>query len=398
MTKDGNLLVVQSGSSSAVSNTVLHGVLTEALNHAENIEEIYGARHGFAEMGKGNFVDLASLPQRWAKKLLYTPGCVLGIESTAFRDSSFDENTLATLREFQIRYLVCIGDKSSIRMGKALAEKAKKLGYDFRWVMAPCSSHNDLPISDHSLGYGSMLKYLGASLSAFENKQVSEGVRMSVYEIGGGNSGWLAAGSSLVKSKHFKIENPFVLCLPEQPFREEHFLQVVTHRMQSQGYVVVVTNDQLVDSEGNYIVGNGERKSASDTLSDLLTRQLKVHVGCGRCDLSTAPLSPFISLRDQREAVLVGQESVRALLEGQTDVSATLVRNKSEDDGVEVTFVPSQSILEGTKFFPADWLVENEFWPDSAFLRYALPLIQGEVATVYEKGIPHLASPVGEEI
>ncbi len=388
----GNLLIIQSGVSSAVSNATLYGVLTESLNY-EVIEEIYGIKHGFEGLLKGRFLDLASLSQQWVKKLLHTAGCVLGTESPFFKAEQINESIIQGLKERNIRFVVCVGDKDSISLCKQLLLLARKVNYEVQVIAIPHSSYNDLPISDHSLGYGSYLKYLNAYLSDLENSVVGGNIKVGVCEVSGGASGWLVAGSSLVKNKHFKIENPYVVCLPEQPFNEDSFIQAVTDRIQSQGYALVITNNNLVNEDGEYIVFEDKKAlSAGDYLSNLVSSHLKVSVSNTKCNLNMAPLSTFISLQDQQEAILCGKETVKALLNGENEKSVVLIKGDSENYTVEVSFVTFQEMLENTKFFPADWILENAFWLNFQFLKYALPLIQGEINLAHEKGIPSLAS------
>ena len=73
----GNVLILQSGESTVVSNAILAGTITESLNHSV-IEEVYGVLGGFPGICKEDFIDLAEESQQVVRGLRYTPGTALG--------------------------------------------------------------------------------------------------------------------------------------------------------------------------------------------------------------------------------------------------------------------------------------------------------------------------------
>ncbi|MDR1303459.1 MAG: 6-phosphofructokinase, partial [Puniceicoccales bacterium] len=73
----GNVLAVQMECLSPVSNAVLSGIISEALNY-ENVGEIYGSINGFCGILNRDLIDLASQPQQIIRDLAFTPGAALG--------------------------------------------------------------------------------------------------------------------------------------------------------------------------------------------------------------------------------------------------------------------------------------------------------------------------------
>ena len=56
-----NLIVGQSGGPTAVINGSLYGVVTEAMRHTEEIDEIYGMINGIEGFLNGHMMDMRSL-------------------------------------------------------------------------------------------------------------------------------------------------------------------------------------------------------------------------------------------------------------------------------------------------------------------------------------------------
>lgn len=59
-----NLIIGQSGGPTAVINGSLYGVVTEAMRHTEEIDEIYGMIKGIEGFLNGHMMDMRSLMKR----------------------------------------------------------------------------------------------------------------------------------------------------------------------------------------------------------------------------------------------------------------------------------------------------------------------------------------------
>ena len=70
-----NLIVGQSGGPTAVINGSLYGVVTEAMRHTEEIDEIYGMINGIEGFLNGHMMDMRSLIETNERTLLtpYNP-------------------------------------------------------------------------------------------------------------------------------------------------------------------------------------------------------------------------------------------------------------------------------------------------------------------------------------
>ena len=387
--KSGNLLILQSGVPSVVGNAVLYGMLSEALNY-EDIEEVYGAYNGFEGILSENFIDLAALSSKKANLLLSTEGYALRSESGNFYGSTEDfAKCVDVLANKNIRFVAVAGSQDSIKWVKALSQAAQAKDYDLQILIVPQSNYNELPTTDHSLGYGSYLKFLNSYVVSFSNFLKNANITIGVCEIEGGSNGWLAAGSMLGSSRNGKAldieNNAYMVCLPESPFDANNFIKNVQEKAEKHPFVCIVTHSQLVNEEGMNLDLEGNASTGA-YLCSLIQNELGLETYLNICETETQPLSHFISKTDSDEAVLCGRETIKQLVEeGESDKVAVLTR---KDNTCEVSFSELEEVAEGLKFFPSEWIDEKHMTVNYSLVKYALPLIQGEVAVSFEKGLP----------
>lgn len=385
--KSGNLLILQSGKPSVVGNAVLYGMLSEALNH-EDMEEIYGAYNGFEGLLRENFIDLADLSQKNAQLLLTTDGYVLGTESVADFSSQDFNQMIAVLAQKNIHYVGIVGDQKSLEWMRGLEDVAKNNAYELQVVAVPQSNCNETPVTDHSLGYGSCLKFLNAYTTALERSLKTHHIPVGICEIEGGNNGWLVAGSMLHHACKNPESAPYMVCLPEQPFNEASFLEVLKQKLEKYGHVCVVTHSQLVNEEGTAF-DLADYPNMGAYLYDLAQRELGLNPYLTFCDLNVQPFSHFISKTDSNEAVLCGRKAIQLMAEdAATDKVVVLTR---KENATEISCLAAQELSSGMKFLPTDWINEKNMEMRYAFVKYVMPLLNGEMAVSYEKGLPQSA-------
>jgi 6-phosphofructokinase 1 len=97
------------------------------------------------------------------------------------------------------------------------------------------------------------------------------------------------------------------------------------------------------------------------------------------------------SKTDADEAFLTGQAAVKAAINGETDKMVTLIRGETDHYTVETGLAPLSEIANGVKKLPREWINEDGVSMNFQFLRYAQPLIQGEVVIPSDNGVPMFA-------
>ena len=77
-----------------------------------------------------------------------------------------------------------------------------------------------------------------------------------------------------------------------------------------------------------------------------------------------------------------------AAIRGETDKMVTLIRGDAEQYTVETGLAPLSDIANGVKKLPREWINEDNVSMNFQFLRYAQPLIQGEMTLPHDNGVP----------
>lgn len=402
----GNCLIGQSGGPTAVINASVAGVVAEALNHSA-IEEVYGALNGVLGLLGEDLVDLAAESQQAIRGLRYTPGAALGSCRTKLKKQAEFDRVLEVFKAHNIRYYFHIGDGDSQETATKLVETAKAQNYELRVIGIPKTIENDLPATDHCPGYGSAIKYIGATVKelALDADAMGQGDLVTIVEVMGRNSGWLAAGASLAKRRDHPNDPPHLVYLPEVPFTNEKFLDDVRRVLKREKHAVVVVGEGLVDKDGNYVsvenadaAGHTQLGGVGEALKDLVESQVGAKCRVARLGLTQRSAAHLASKTDADEAFLAGQAAVKAAIAGETDKLVTLVRGDGDNYTCETGLSNLSDVVGNPKRLPKEWINEDGVSLNFQFFRYATPLIQGEITVPYENGLPAYAKLAKESV
>jgi 6-phosphofructokinase len=394
----GNCLIGQSGGPTAVINASVAGVVAEALNHS-CIEEVYGSLNGVLGLLNEDFVDLAAESQQAIRGLRFTPGAALGTCRSKLKKPAEFDRVLAVFKAHNIRYYFHIGDADSQETAAKLGELAKAAAYDLRVIGIPKTVENDLPATDHCPGYGSALKYIGATVKelALDADAMGQGDLVTIVEVMGRNTGWLAAGASLAKRRDHPNDPPHLVYLPEVPFTNEKFLDDVRRVLKREKHCVVVASEGLVDKDGNYVsvetsatdtAGHAQLGGVGEFMKDLIESQVGAKARVARLGVAQRAAAHLASKTDADEAFLVGQAAVKAAVNGESDKLVTLVRGDGDNYTCETGLSALADVVGNLKKLPKEWVNEDGVSLNFQFFRYATPLIQGEITVPYDNGLP----------
>ncbi|MGC6455492.1 MAG: 6-phosphofructokinase [Coraliomargaritaceae bacterium] len=397
----GNCLIAQSGGPTSVINASLAGAISEALNH-ECIEEIYGGLNGVLGILNEQLIDLAAESQQTIRALRHTPGAALGTCRFKLKRSEDFDRVLEVFQTHNIRYFFYAGGNDSQDTADKISKLAAERGYELRVIGIPKTIDNDLVTTDHTPGYGSVMKYVATTVKeiACDNASMGRHDLVQVIEVMGRSAGWIAAGAALAKRRDDPAAAPHLIYLPESPFTPEKFISDVQHVLQKQNYCVVVVGEGLVDPDGNYVstdsagsdaFGHSQLGGAGDYLRRLVEESLQIKSRSVKLGMSQRAAVHCSSQTDNDEAYLAGQAAVQAAVSGETDKMVTLVRGEGDTYTCETSLAPLSEIANGIKKLPEDWINEDGVTMSYQFYKYALPLIQGEVSVPFENGVPILA-------
>jgi 6-phosphofructokinase len=397
----GNVLVGQSGGPTSVINSSVAGIIAEALNHA-CIEEIYGALNGVLGILHEDLVDLAAESQQQIRALRHTPGAALGTCRYKLKKQQDFERVLEVFKAHNIRYFFYIGGNDSQDTADKISKLAQQQGYELRVIGVPKTIDNDLSATDHCPGYGSVIKYLATTVReiACDNEAMGQGDLVSIIEVMGRSAGWIAAGASLAKRRDHPHDPPHLILLPEVPFNQDKVLEDIRRILKRERFCQIVVAEGLVDADGNYLAadsatdafGHAKLGGAGEALAEIVESSIPgVKVRVARPGLMQRAAAHAASKTDVDEAFMAGQAAVRAAVSGETDKMVTLLRGEADHYTCETGLAPLADIANGVKKLPREWINEDSVSMNFQFLRYAQPLIQGEVTVPHDNGVPTYA-------
>ena len=289
-----NVLVGQSGGPTAVINSSLAGVYETA--KACGAEHVYGMQYGIAGVLEGKLVDLdAVLSDKMDIELLKrTPSSFLGSCRHKLPQPDVDEAPFVQLfdlfKQYDIGAVFYIGGNDSMDTISKLSAYGKTIGSEIRFIGVPKTIDNDLLLTDHTPGYGSAAKYIATILKeVICDSSVYDLRSVTVAEIMGRHTGWLAAAASLAAGPD--CNGPDLILLPERPFDEDAFLARVAELEKERHNVIIAASEGVKNKDGVFLCdlvstagqldAFGHKAILSGT-SRYLADLIRVRLGCRR--------------------------------------------------------------------------------------------------------------------
>lgn len=221
-----NILVGQSGGPTAVINASLYGIIKEAAAHSEQIGSVYGMINGIEGFLSGHIMDLSKeLSDEdlnfYALHLQPTlvPAAIscLKIWMLPFTPFFFEK-----FEQLNIGAVFYIGGNDSMDTADKLSRWAAHNNKEISFIGVPKTIDNDLPVTDHTPGYGSAARYVASTVREIVlDASVYQQPAVTIVELMGRHAGWVTAASSLARK--FPGDNPLLIYMPEAPFEMEEF-------------------------------------------------------------------------------------------------------------------------------------------------------------------------------
>jgi 6-phosphofructokinase 1 len=378
-----NALVMQSGGPTAVMNRSLYGLVDEAAGRAA-FSKLLGADHGIEGLLAQELIDLGrTSSSEWAR-ISRTPGAALGSTRRKLRSEDLPVLT-ETLARHSVGCLFIIGGNDSADTGLTMAVESCARGHDLSVIVVPKTIDNDLVETDHSPGYGSAARFVAlATMGAGRDAEaMGRAAPITVIEVMGRDSGWLAASSALARRRDG--DAPHLVCVPEAPVVEDDFLALVEDAYSRYGFAVAVIAENargphgvLGDQQEPWLVddfGHPYYDGPARYLAGRIGNRLHVRVRYEKPGTIQRSFAAAVSRTDAEEAEAVGRAAVRHAIDGQTDVIVTLVRTDAETYGCSTGLAPLAEVAGKVKAMPEPYLDGANGFVTEAFLDYARPLI-----------------------
>ena len=400
----GNVIVGQSGGPTAVINSSLAGVYKTAL--ACGAGKVYGMRYGIEGLLNEKYVDLSEhLKSDLDVEILkHTPASYLGTCRYKLPphegNEELYEKIFTILEKLEIEVLLYIGGNDSMDTIKQLSDYAAANGKSQRFMGVPKTIDNDLPITDHTPGFGSAAKYIATSVKEVicDGRGFANTPIVTIIEIMGRNAGWLTGAAALAKTQD--CEGVDLIYLPEVAFDTKVFVEEIKEIMKTKSTVFVAISEGIRTVDGTYI---SELGGGSDYVDAFGHKQLSgsatylaslvgSEVGCKTRAIEFSTLqrcaSHTASLTDINEAFMAGAAAVKAADEGETGKMPVIERVSNYPYRVSTDIYDIHKIANVEKMVPREWINEKGNGVTEEFIQYARPLIQGEYAPVMVDGLP----------
>ena len=399
-----NIVVGQSGGPTAVINSSVAGVYAQAKKLG--IDKVYGMVHGIEGFLEDNICDLDDYLANptGVEMLKRTPSAFLG--SCRFKMPQIEghedvyEKVFEIMEKHDIDYLFYCGGNDSMDTVKMLSDYAAAHGKSQRFVGVPKTVDNDLPITDHCPGYASAAKYIATSLKEIIRDNSSFGVKkptVVIVEIMGRNAGWLTAAAAL--SKTADCEGPDAIYLPEKVFDIDKFVNKVKELAKTKSSIVIAVSEGVKLADGRYVCEVGREvavdafghKQMSGTAAKLAeTVAAETGLKTRAIEFSTLQRAAthIASLTDINEAFQVGCAAVDAAEAGKTAMMITLDRNGDDPYQCGTSAHDIHDIANVERKVPDEWITEDGSNISDEFVKYARPLIMGELTPLYVDGLP----------
>ena len=393
----GNVIVGQSGGPTAVINSSLAGVFKTAKDRGAR--KVYGMLHGIQGLLQERYVDLeehikSDLDIELLKR---TPSAYLG--SCRFKlpeicdDREIYDKIFSILDKLEVEYFFYIGGNDSMDTIKKLSDYSLLNGSKIRFMGVPKTIDNDLAATDHTPGYGSAAKYIGAiTKEVIRDGLVYDQQNVTILEIMGRNAGWLTGAAALAKGED--CEGPDMLFLPEVTFDVDSFMKKVEELHKKKASVVVAVSEGVKLADGRYVCeltdgiefvdafGHKQLTGTARFLAEKINRE----VGCKTRAIEFNSLqrcaSHIVSRVDITEAFQVGGAAVKEAFEGETG-KMIILKRVSDDPYVCVTDIYDvHKVANVEKKVPREWINEAGDYVTEEFVNYIRPLIQAELTPI----------------
>ncbi|HUS17650.1 MAG TPA: diphosphate--fructose-6-phosphate 1-phosphotransferase, partial [Chloroflexia bacterium] len=339
------LVVGQAGGPTPAINSSLAGIVRAA--RSSGFTRVLGLRYGVRGLLDNSYVNLSDLREEDLSRLEQTPSSALGACRLKL-DAEGVATGFARLQALDAGAFIYIGGNDSADTAHRLALASEAAGDPLRVLAVPKTMDNDLPVTDHCPGYGSVARYVATATleTTLDTRAMPETYPVKILEVSGRYAGWIAAASALART--VDPTTPHLIYVPERAFHMDRFLADVQAVIAREGHCIVVISENLNGPDGQRLdtgparfvdpFGHAYYPGPADMLC-----QAVMQAGIrARFDkpgtlqrMSGAHASPV----DCEEAARCGAAAVGAAAAGQSDCMVALVRTSKDPYHCDTTLV-----------------------------------------------------------
>ena len=377
-----NILIVHGGGPTSVINASLYGAVMEAKKYKE-IEHIYAAKNGTGGLMREELIELENVPDEKLALLLNTPGSAIGTSRDQIEQPEYDR-MIEVLQKKNIKYVLFNGGNGSMDTCGKLYKNCMEKGLDIRVMGIPKTHDNDIAITDHSPGYGSIARYMAESVKEVAADVKGLPIHVVVVEALGRNAGWTTAASALADDGDGI--GPDLIYLPERPFDEDKFLADVEKQLEKKSGIVVVASEGLRYADGTPIVepvfqvGRATYfGDVSQHLANLVIKKLGYKARGEKPGIVGRAAAHAQSPVDRDEAELAGRMACEAIMQGESGKMVAFERISTKPYEIKPFLVDIDKVMMYERTLLDEFINEEGNGVTEAFKEWCKPLIGGKL-------------------
>ncbi len=397
-----NIAIAQSGGPTCAINASLLGVFRQAYRDGR-VDAIFGSINGIEGMINDNLINLKSVIRTNIdmELLRQTPSTVLG--SCRYKlpdyhdDSAVYEKIEAVFEKHMIDVFVYIGGNDSMDTVVKLSAYFKEKGKPYRVMGVPKTIDNDLPITDHTPGFGSAAKYVCTTVQEIiRDSSVYSIDSVTVIEIMGRHAGWLTASTCILHT--IGQEAPHLIYLPEAGVTVEQILEDVKRERAKHQAVIIAVSEGIdvsdlaesagVSTAGVDAFGHKFQNGVGKVLERIIAQEFGCKVRSIELNVMQRCSSHICSKTDIDEAEEIGAAGLEAALAGNTGKMMYFKRISNQPYLMRIEMVDATECANIEKKFPHEWINSAKNNVTDEAVAYFMPLIQGDIKLITRNGLP----------
>ena len=395
----GAAVIGQSGGPSSVINASCYGVIKTALE-SEFITRVYGANHGIKGVLDDRLMIMDEEDPKELEKMLYTPSSALGSCRYKIADPDVDDTDfkriLEIFKKYNIRYFFYNGGNDSMDTCNKVSRYMAKVGYECRVFGVPKTIDNDLYGTDHCPGFASAAKYIATSfMEVSRDSKVYNTGMITIIECMGRHAGWLTAAAALANTKG---DGPDLIYLPEVDFDMDAFLADVKRIYAEKQNCLVAVSEGVHYADGSFVseaktsgtdgFGHAQLGGLAARLATIVKAQTGAKVRGIELSLLQRCASHCASATDIEESFNSGRIAVESALAGETGKMVGFKCDRTNGYKCDYVLFDLANVANFEQKVPLEWINSAHNGVTEDFIRYCLPLIQGETKQAKEDGLP----------
>jgi 6-phosphofructokinase 1 len=214
----------------------------------------------------------------------------------------------------------------------------------------------------------------------------------------GRHAGWLTAAAALAKDDN--CSGVDAIYLPEDTFDLDEFMTRIKKLAETKSSIVIAVSEGIQTADGKFVCelgaddravdafGHKQLSGCASTLCNIVAKETGLKTRPIEFSTLQRAAAHIASLTDINEAEAVGMRAVAEVNKGNTGMMVTIQRASEDPYKSETDVYDIHDIANVEKKIPDEWIDKDNKQMTEEFIKYARPLIIGELLPIFKDGVP----------